>query len=112
MNKIKNISELEDGDVIAEPLISSYGTLLLPAGTPLNHKQIKMMKMWNIKQVTVNMDLDNYNSWLTDELLSYGYRTFSEKCWWKPVNSYDEDLFFMGVVFEARKYLDDMQRGK
>ncbi len=112
MNKLKDISQLEDGDVLAEPLISSYGTFLMPAGTPLNGKQIKMLKMWNIKKVMVRMDLDNFDSWLSDDLLSYAYKLFSERCSWKPTNEYEADLFRMGVIFEARKYLNEVERGQ
>ena len=112
MNKLKDISELEEGDLLAEPLVSSNGTFLLPSGTPINNKQIKMMKMWNVKQVLIRMDLDNFDSWLNDDILLHAYRIFSVKCPWKPNNMYDEDLFQMGVIFEARKYMNDLNKGK
>lgn len=110
MNKLKDISELEEGDVLAEPLISSFGTFLLPGGTPINHKHIKLMKMWNIKKVFVSMDLENFDSWLSDDLLTYSYALFSERCPWKPTNEYEADLFRMGVVYEARKYMSEFEK--
>lgn len=112
MTKLKDISELEEGDILAEPLISSYGTFLLPGGTPINQKQIKLMKMWNIKKVVIRMDIENFDSWLSDELLSYSYKVFSERCPWKPTNEYDGDLFRMGVIYEARRYMDELEKTK
>lgn len=112
MKKYKLIEEVEEGDILAEPIINSFGLLLLPGGTPLNDRHVRMFKMWNIKQVTVSMDVDNYSSWLNDELLEYSYKIFSAKCLWKPESDYELDLFNMGVVYEARKIFNDMQRKK
>ena len=110
MKKIKLIEDIVDGDVLGEPIINSFGLLLLPGGAPLNERHIRMFKMWNIKQVTVTMDVDNYASWLNDDLLEYAYKIFSGKCLWKPDNDFDLDLFNMGVVYEARKIFNDMQK--
>lgn len=112
MNKLKMITELEEGDVLAEPLVSNNGTFLLPSGTPINIKQIKMMKMWNVKQVLIRMDLDNFDSWLNDDILLHALRMFKSKCPWVPNNIYDEDLFQMGVIFEARKYMNELSKGQ
>lgn len=111
MRKLKLIAELEEGDVLAEPLVSNNGTFLLPSGTPINIKQIKMMKMWNVKQVLIQMDLDNFDSWLNDDILLHGFRVFKNRCPWVPNNHFDEDIFQMGVIFEARKYMNELNKG-
>ena len=110
MKKVKELSEIENGDVLGEPVINSFGLLLLPVGVPLNDKQIRMLKMWNIKQVTVQLELDNYDSWLSDDLLSYSYRIFAERCLWSPSNENEDDLYNLGVVYEARKVMDSLEK--
>ncbi|MCX6155586.1 MAG: hypothetical protein NT007_15645 [Candidatus Kapabacteria bacterium] len=110
MVKVKDLDEIVNGDLLAEPLINSFGALLLPAGTPITERQIRMMKMWNIKSVSVVMDVENYDSWLSDDVLTYAYRVFSERCPWTPESEIEADLFRMGVVHEARKVIDEMHK--
>ncbi|HRP01454.1 MAG TPA: hypothetical protein PLE30_02290 [Candidatus Kapabacteria bacterium] len=55
MFKIVIIDEIEEGMVTAEPILNKIGQMLIAKDTILHSNQLKMLKLWGIKQVFIKV---------------------------------------------------------
>lgn len=55
MFKIVIIDEIEEGMVTAEPILNKIGQMLIAKDTILHSNQLKMLKLWGIKQVSIKV---------------------------------------------------------
>ena len=53
MGKRVIISQLQPGMILDEPVKESFGRILLPAGSEIDEKSMRLMKMWGVIDVLI-----------------------------------------------------------
>jgi hypothetical protein len=96
------IEKIEDGMILAEPIVNSYGQALLGAGTKLSHTHVRLLKTWNIRVVAVKSSDGEEEMQLSDEQKAIAEREIMKRMSWMPRNEIEKDLFKMGVVQTAQ----------
>ncbi|MBM2813582.1 MAG: hypothetical protein HW421_344 [Ignavibacteria bacterium] len=104
MSKVISTEDIQDGMVLAEPLINNFGQTLLPAGITLGTKHVKTLKTWNIFTVSVKGDDNDEETEISEEMKGIAEEIFSKRISWKPKNLLESDLYMLGIIFNARKH--------
>ncbi|MDX9791766.1 MAG: hypothetical protein WCZ17_09215 [Candidatus Kapaibacterium sp.] len=101
-----NTEGIKAGMELAEPILNCYGQTLLNSGVILNTKHIRILKTWNIYNVTVKTeDNEQHDTNLpSDEIIQICRNSLVKKIDWIPELSIEEDLFNTAVLNNALNY--------
>jgi hypothetical protein len=96
MKKV-SLSELNEGDQIAEPVINNFGQTLIPANTVITVRYINLLRMWGIDKVFVFDESASSNDKieLSDETRRYIDQQLSRRFQWKPENEWESAIFHL-----------------
>ena len=100
------VEKIEEGMIIAEPILNKFGQTLIPSGAVLtdNHKVI--LKTWNIKTVTVKSDDNEEEIEISDELRALASESIDKRMRWEPRNAIENNLVHIGIIHAAKKILN------
>ena len=100
------IENIEEGMIIAEPILNKFGQTLVPSGATLtdNHKVI--LKTWNIKAVTIKSDENEEVVEISDELRELALEKLKPKILWEPRNAIENNLLQIGILHTAKRILN------
>jgi len=91
-----SLSELKEGDQIAEPVINNFGQTLIPSKTKITVRYINLLKMWGIENVFIK-ESDNFNSEddmvVSDETKQHIQMQLSKRFKWQPDNEWESAIF-------------------
>ncbi|MFW5662598.1 MAG: hypothetical protein ACOCZW_02640, partial [Bacteroidota bacterium] len=65
MSKLIDIKNVEDGMILAEPVVNNFGQTLLSPGTELLSSHIRILKTWNIISIRVKGDKDEEETYIS-----------------------------------------------
>lgn len=90
-----SLSELNEGDQIAEPVINNFGQTLITANTVITVRYINLLKMWGIDSVFVFDESANNDEEieLSEETKKYIDQQLSHRFRWKPENEWESAIF-------------------
>ena len=92
------LAHIEEGSVLAEPVINTYGQVLLPAGLTLEQKHVRVLKTWNVAEILVREpEADSAVPVVTDTVRALAEERLSHRLTWKPRNANEQDFVAMGV---------------
>ncbi len=91
------IDKIEEGAVLAESIINNFGQTILGAGSILKKKHKIMLKTWNIETVTIRTDEKDDYVEITQNIKELALEKFSTRFTWSPSNSFEQELFDMGI---------------
>lgn len=97
------IDAIEEGMVLEKAVQNKFAQVLLPIGTALNDKHIKMLKTWSIEFVEIESNNQLEKAEISDELIIEALETIAKRLSWQPENKFEEDIFQMGVINYAEK---------
>lgn len=101
MSNIVPIDEINDGMVVAEPIVNSFGQTLIPSGATLKDSHKKLLKTWNIQTIAIQGDGQEEAVELTEEIKQLALEKLSKRLSWKPANPYEKDIFQLGILCSA-----------
>ena len=95
-----SIEEIEEGQILSQPVINNYGQMLLPTGTEMTLRYINLLKTWNIDTVTIlgedetvpEEDVD-----FGDEVLRHAAGRLKGRLNWIPENEFEQELYNIGL---------------
>lgn len=101
MAKIILIDDVQEGQVLAEPVSNSFGQQLLPAGAVLEERHIHLLKRWNVRRLFIISDdiSDNYTS---EEELSSAMELVNRNLHWEPLLEIEIDLVKSAYIRKAQ----------
>jgi hypothetical protein len=102
MPKIISIEEIEDGQVLAEPLTNKFGQTIMPAGASLQKAHQTKFKMWNITSVTIKEELIEGDTEISEDTLAAAKEIFMKRIKWEVNNPYELDLVKIGIQIAAK----------
>ncbi len=112
MASLVSIEELQDGMVLAEPVINNFGQTLLPSGIKLNAKHKVILKTWNIDSVYVQSDEEGTFIDISTELKQKAAKKLLDRMSWIPEQRIEKDMFSAGIMLTAKTIIsknDDKQ---
>ncbi len=103
MSRILNINELQEGMILANPITNNFGQVLLPAGIELTCNHFRILRTWNIFQVSIVTEGDNENIVLSKSQMDNAGKYILSKMKWRPRNGYEKDMFISSVIQRAKE---------
>ena len=102
MANIITIENIEEGMVLAEPIINKFGQTLLPAGATLKTSHVRLFKTWNVRSLSVKAQTTEVEMEINEEMLELARQRILKKMKWTPRNSIENDLLKMAQFVHAR----------
>ncbi len=102
MASLVSLEELQEGMVLAEPVINNFGQTLLPSGIKLNSKHKVILKTWNIDSVYVQSEEGDTDFDISTELKQKAAKKLLERMNWLPEQKIEKDMFSAGIILKAR----------
>ncbi len=94
--------EITDGMILAEPILNKNGAALLPAGAKLKKSHIKLLKVWNIKSISIESDKLEEEIEFTNEQIEKAKKSLRARMLWFPRNPIENDLFRLGALIKLK----------
>ncbi|MDQ1265127.1 MAG: hypothetical protein QG635_277 [Bacteroidota bacterium] len=97
-----SVEDLEEGMELSEPILNSFGQVLIPEGATISERHINVLKTWNIKTVAVKSDEEEVEAEISEELKQLCMSKVQERIKWQPRNAHEKDLINMAVMTEIK----------
>lgn len=96
--KLINVSEIERGMELTEPVKNRNGQVLLNSGVILEEKHKLILKTWGIKKVSVKSEFEEANSPVYD-LAEEKMSALKNRLSWQPRNYQESELIELALIF-------------
>ncbi|MCE5305265.1 hypothetical protein LLG34_06160 [bacterium] len=107
MQHIIQIDKVEDGMVLAEPVLNQFSQVLLPSGTILSEFHVNILKKWNINFVFIDVQESEDNPDIPQELIDSCKELITSKLLWSPTLGIEIDLINITAKICAQNKLND-----
>jgi hypothetical protein len=94
---------IKDGMILQEPILNNFGFVLMPAGSVMSTRHIKLLSTWNIKVVHVLSDEEIEEDVFSNELLENARIKVAERIKWDPRNELEEVIIEQAIFATARQ---------
>jgi hypothetical protein len=105
MVQVIKTEEIEDGMVLAHPVLNGFRQVLLPAGTVLNRKHLTVLKTWNVYNISISVGNSEVIEKPPQELIDSSREIVLKTLSWSPRNMSEEDLINMASIRKAKSSL-------
>lgn len=102
-SRIIPIEKIEDGMILADPILNQFSQVLLPAGTVLSEFHKKILIRWNINYVNIYTTDNEIDIEIEDELLDQVTKYILDKLLWTPSNDIENDIVYVASNHFATK---------
>ncbi|MFM8568017.1 MAG: hypothetical protein ACKOB6_00195 [Candidatus Kapaibacterium sp.] len=111
MPKKVPIAELEEGCILAEPVINKFGQVLFGAGVTIEARHVRILKTWNVAEVLVReADSESLPAVITQSLRGLAEDRLAQRLKWKPRNVNEQDFLSMGIDHIAEQIAQNTRR--
>ena len=107
MQQIIQIEKIEDGMVLAEPVLNQFSQVLLPSGTILTTFHTKILQKWNINYVFICKETKEDEPSIPQELIEECKDLINSKLLWTPSIPIELDLVNIAVTICASNKLNN-----
>lgn len=106
MAKTINCDDIEEGMILAQPILNKFGQVLLPANVELQKKHSHLLKTWGISTVFIKND-DNANEEIeiSEELRALILEHLNTVILWEPQLPFEKEIYQLAFTNEAKKRL-------
>jgi len=91
--------------ILAEPVVSSFGQILLPASTELYESHKRILKTWNIKVIMVKSKENDQTGEISEEIIKLARNRLIQRIHWEPRNAIEKDLINIGIIKIAQSII-------
>jgi hypothetical protein len=102
MPSVVQIDDIEEGMVLAEPIVNSFGQTLINSGIELKDNHIRVLKTWSIRSVTIKEDENEEEVEITKEMIILAQKKVAERVFWKPRTDEEKDMYKSVVLHFAK----------
>lgn len=102
MPNVITIDAVEEGMILVEPIVNSFGQTLINSGVELKDNHIRVLKTWNIKSVTVKEDENEEEVEITKEMILLAQKKLADRVLWNPRNEEEKDMYKAVVMHFAK----------
>jgi len=88
------VDKTEPGMILAEPILTPHGQVMLPAGSELTISNIKILKNWGVRSVTIETgEGGTTDSVLTEEMEAQAAARVRERIRWEPSHPAEKEIY-------------------
>jgi hypothetical protein len=102
MVKVIKTDEIEEGMILAHPVLNGFRQVLLTAGTVLNRKHLTILKTWNVYNISITEGDSGEDEIIPKEIIENSREMVLKSLSWSPRNTYEEDLINMASFRKAK----------
>ncbi|MBS3944612.1 MAG: hypothetical protein KGZ42_03890 [Melioribacter sp.] len=96
--RVINVSEIESGMELTEPVKNRNGQVLLGSGLILEEKHKLILKTWGIKKISIKSESEETAS-PNYELSEEGMSILKNRINWQPRNYQESELIELALIF-------------
>ena len=100
------VEDIEDGMILAEPVLNKFGNVLLGVGAILSTSHITLFKTWNIQAVTIKSLEQEDNQEIGAEQRQKAALALTKRMKWYPRNDIEKDLYNLAILVTAQKFVN------
>ena len=104
-----SIDQIEEGMILAEPVVNKFGNVLLGAGASLSSNHITLFKTWNVKDIAIRSLSSDSEIEITEEHRAQAAVLLTKRMKWFPRNDIEKDLYSLALLVTAQNILDKSQ---
>jgi hypothetical protein len=112
MSNIITIDQIQEGMIVAEPILNNFGQVLISPGVILQEKHKNILKTWNIKAICIKSDESDEEVEISEELRSLAVERLNKRMIWEPRNAIENNLYQIGILQTAKNILKKKNRDK
>lgn len=101
MGLVITINDLQEGMILAEPVVNNFGQTLLNSGVTVSAQHKRILKTWNIHSVIVKSDDQAESNELSEKIIALATEALKARLEWTPRNPIELDLFNTAVKLYA-----------
>ncbi|TAL66793.1 MAG: hypothetical protein EPN82_16870 [Bacteroidetes bacterium] len=98
MAEVVAANNIKIGMVVSEPVVNSFGQILISSGVEISEQHIKLLKMWNISCISIRTTDSEELEELTEEMINMGLERLTKRLMWQPRNANEKDLIDLGII--------------
>lgn len=102
-SRIIPIEKIEDGMILADPILNQFSQVLIPAGTVLSDFHKKILMRWNIRFVNIYTNDEDVEIEVEDEVIETATNYVLNKLLWNPSNEIENDIVYVASKHYAKK---------
>ena len=88
------VEKTEPGMILAEPILTPHGQVMLPAGSELTINNIKILKNWGVRSVTIEAGEGKAtDSVLNEEIEVQAAARVRERIRWEPSHPAEKEIY-------------------
>lgn len=106
MSQYVIIDNIEDGMILAEPVLNKFGQTLMPASAVLYEKHKRLLKTWNVKTISIKSSKTEEESELSPEVLALGKERLDRRMTWTPRNNIEKEIYQASLNYVALQILN------
>lgn len=92
--------------VLAEPILTPHGQVMLPAGSELTISNIKILKNWGVRSVVIETGEGSpADSVLTEDMEAQAAAHVRERIRWEPSHPAEKEIYAAAVKHAANLIL-------
>jgi len=92
------VEKTEPGMILAEPILTPHGQVMLPAGSELTVNNIKILKNWGVRSVTIeDGEGSPADTILTEEMAAQAAARVRERMRWEPTHPAEKEIYEAAV---------------
>ena len=92
MSKLLKIDEISEGMILAKPILNKMGQVMIAKGIAINQKQINILKMWGISEVSIQTDKEEPQERNDLLLIENAKKNVIEELRWEIDNPYLDEI--------------------
>ncbi len=90
------IDDVDEGMQLAQPVINTFGQVLIPAGAVLKNNHITLLKTWSIESVKIAVE-ESEEQDIPEEIKELALDLIVKRLKWRPENDFEIDLIKLGL---------------
>lgn len=106
MAKGINCDDIQEGMILAQPILNKFGQVLLPANVELQKKHSHLLKTWGITVVFIkNEESTNQEIEISEEMKLHIREHLNTIILWEPQLPFEKEIYQLAFTNEAKKRL-------
>lgn len=106
MAEFVQLSNIEEGMIVAEPVLNNFGQTLLPSDVTIEKRHIKILKTWNISGIVAKGDESEEEFELSEELVKKALKHIRKRMHWSPQTKLEMNMLQMAIIHTAKTTLN------
>lgn len=101
------IEDIENGQVVAEPVRNKFSQVILTKGSELDNSHKEVLKTWNIEKIKIlTAGAHEKEDKISPDILEEAVESVKSRYSWEPDNDWEKDMLAAGIECEMQRIMN------